>query len=788
VISRNSKLVLVTGFALVIALMVALTVIALQHMNEMHRRLTSVATLHETKTHLLFSMRNLVRERSLSLYAMHFMDDVFEREEEYLNFTDMAAKFMDLRDRFIATGLNAGERQLLDQALAHIRESQPLQVELASKIIREDVGGVRDAMLRRDLPLEQKILALFDELVALERATASNDHVEAESQYRSALKLIAVFVALGIVLALLVAQYIVRRTRLIEKALSHEKEQAQVTLHSVGDAVITVDVDGNVVYLNPIAEQLTGWRTDDAKGVSLEKVYAIVDEASRTPLVHPAIQGGIDGITTGLSRSILLQSRDGAEYAIEDSAAPIRSPDGTVTGTVLVFRDVTTSRAMERQLSFQASHDALTGLKNRHWFERELGHMLAESRVNGGTHSLLYLDLDQFKIVNDTSGHVAGDELLRQVASVLKPLVREQDSVARLGGDEFGVLLHDCSLAAAERIAHKIREAIQDFTFIWRDRSFRLGASIGVVPLNAATHDLSTVLSAADSACYLAKEQGRNRVWVQHADDRELERHQGEMRWIARLSQALDENRFRLFCQHIAPTNKNTDGVGYAEMLVRMVDEEGELVLPMAFIPAAERYGLMSTIDAWVIEQTFDWLARHPDHAGVGVNLSAQSLGDEDLLNRVNDEFVRTGVDPARVCFEITETAAIANWSRVVDVVTQLRKRGCRFALDDFGSGMSSFGYLKGLPVDFIKIDGVFVRDIVNDPIDHAIVDTINRLGHVMGIKTIAEFVENDATRAQLQALGVDFVQGYGIHVPESLAHIYPGASVTPGKARRAGT
>ncbi len=769
--SNNSKYLLVSGFVLIIGLMVALTAIGLTRMAAIHHRMEAVADRHNVKADLIFSMRNIVRERSLSLYLMYLMEDPFAREDEFIRFTNMAGEFIVLRDRFVAAGLNDEEQQILSKTLGLIRRSQPLQVNLVERIVRERRNGVREAMLHEDLPLEMKILALLDRLVNIERRAAQEDVRQAAGQYRSALTSMIVLLATAILLAVLVAWYVVRRTRQIENALLQEKEQAQVTLHSVGDAVITADVDGNVVYLNPIAEQLTGWRNDEAHAVSLREVYSIVDEATRRPLEHPAMVGVLDGRITGINRDVLLVGRTGEHYAVEDSAAPIRNAKGKITGSVLVFRDVTAARAMANQLSWQATHDPLTGLTNRREFERCLGKLLASGQEDGSQHVLLYLDLDQFKIVNDTSGHIAGDELLRQIAALLKPLVRETDTLARLGGDEFGVLLRGCGPIQAENIAHKLREAVQDLRFGWKGKTFRVGVSIGLVTIGPGDPDVSALLSAADAACYLAKDKGRNRVWVHQADDYEIQLRQGEMQWIGRITQAFEEDRFRLYSQRIVPVALESPGEVYMELLVRMLDEDGRLVLPMAFIPAAERYGLMTTIDRWVVAQALAWLAKHPDATGLGINLSTQSLGDEEFLGFVLDQFTNNKVPPQRICFEITETSAIANWTRVIHFISALKEKGCRFALDDFGSGMSSFAYLKSLPTDFIKIDGIFVRDMVHDRIDMAMVETINHLGHVMGIRTIAEFVENEETLARLRALGVDYAQGFGIHAPEPLGH-----------------
>jgi len=420
-------------------------------------------------------------------------------------------------------------------------------------------------------------------------------------------------------------------------------------------------------------------------------------------------------------------------------------------------------------LSYQASHDALTGLVNRREFERRLERILATG-LPDESHAVVYLDLDQFKVVNDTCGHVAGDELLRQVGAVLVSQVRKRDTVARLGGDEFGVLLEHCQQGQALRIAHQMREALQDFRFVWQDRGFTIGASMGLVPIGPGVDTVATVFRAADDACYAAKEQGRNRVHLYEPDDHELARRHGEMQWVPRIQEALAENRFALFYQPILPLGET--GRAHGEVLLRLLDRDGDLILPSAFIPAAERYNQMQAIDRWVIRRVFAAL-RDPDSVmpsgSVAINLSGQSLSDRQFLEFVEQQIEACAVVLERICFEITETAAIGNLSLAKRFFSALKPRGCRFALDDFGSGLSSFAYLKTLSVDFLKIDGGFVKDMMRDPIDHAMVEAIHRIGHVMGLETIAESVEDERILARLKAIGVNYAQGYAVGRPRPL-------------------
>jgi diguanylate cyclase (GGDEF)-like protein len=430
-------------------------------------------------------------------------------------------------------------------------------------------------------------------------------------------------------------------------------------------------------------------------------------------------------------------------------------------------------RLAEATIRHLAYHDPLTGLFNRYQFERRLHECLAAARDGEQPHALFYLDLDQFKVVNDTCGHVAGDELLKQVALLLHAHVREKDTVARLGGDEFGLLLENCPLDRARRIAANLLLAINDHRFTWMGKTFAIGGSIGLVAIDAASDSVGDLLGKADVACYAAKDLGRNRIHVFQEDDLELSRRQGEMHWVSRIHWALERDRFTLYRQNILPLRDHA-APGFREVLIRLRDEDGNLVAPGAFLPAAERYNLAPAVDRWVVRQLFKTLARqdrlaHDDPEIYFVNISGSTLNDDKFYDFVGAQLRETGLPPSRFCFEITETAAIANLSRAVSFINDIRSKGCRFALDDFGAGMSSFSYLKTLPVDFLKIDGGFIRDIVSDPMDRAIVEAINHIGHAVGLKTIAEFVENDEICRELRRLEVDYAQGFGLHRPEPM-------------------
>ncbi len=490
----------------------------------------------------------------------------------------------------------------------------------------------------------------------------------------------------------------------------------------------------------------------------------------------PSLLQGLHYLTSG-ARRVTTESEDmrldGVPFHVRTTMEVPQANAQTWERVFAAVEDITEARALSQQLRFQAAHDALTGLVNRREFENRLERALKSAGDGRSQHAVCYLDLDQFKVVNDTCGHVAGDELLGRLGRVLAHQVRRQDTLARLGGDEFGVLLENCSMHVAERVANALRRCIEDFRFAWENQVFGIGASIGVVAIEGRGQTVSSILSAADAACYAAKDRGRNRIHIYHEGDVELARRHGEMRWVTRIQTALEENRFELARQRIVslPAAAGTDT--HYELLLRMRDEDGNLVLPESFLPAAERYNLSVKLDRWVVKEAFRLLTLDPDHLErlflCSINLSGVSLADEDFLIFVTTELASTGLPPGKVCFEITETAAIANLPGAMRFIEVLRRIGCRFALDDFGSGLSSFAYLKSLPVDFLKIDGVFVKDIVEDPIHRELVRSINEIGHVMGKRTIAEFVESEAILRALNEIGVDYAQGFELGKPELL-------------------
>ncbi len=557
-----------------------------------------------------------------------------------------------------------------------------------------------------------------------------------------------------------------------ETAVFQAKERAQVTLQSIGDAVITTDSEGRIDYMNPVAESLTGWESREAQGQKIGEVLTVINDLTREAAESPVMRCLREGQVLGLSEHTVLVGRRGQEIAIQDSAAPIRDRAGNLIGAVMVFHDVSKERRLHRALHYQASHDALTGLINRREFENRLNAAVEDAKQDhAARHALLYLDLDQFKLVNDTCGHPAGDQLLKQITGMLQSRIRTGDTLARLGGDEFGILLQDCVLDQALRIADTLRQAIRDYRFIWQDGVLAVGVSIGIVEITKETATVANLMSAADVACYTAKDAGRNRVELYQAD-KVPERHR-EMHWVSKLTRACDDSSFELFYQPIVPIGANSDEREHFELVLRLRDESGAWVTPAQFIPAAERYNVMPSIDRWVVRQALERVVYRGESGmkpfTIAVNLSGTSLNDERFLEYLIAELGSRELTEGSVCFEITETAAIANLGNVVHFMRELKTRGCRFALDDFGSGLSSFMYLKTLPVDYLKIDGQFVENVARDPIDRSMVEAISQVGRAMGILTIAERVESEEVLLELARLGIAFAQGFHIAVPKPI-------------------
>jgi len=557
---------------------------------------------------------------------------------------------------------------------------------------------------------------------------------------------------------------------LSEQELSIERDFMRATMNSLNEGVIVTNLEGIIYYTNPAIHHLLQTELGENAKKSINNILVLkTDESLPVELIH------IDEKTPKVEQQIaFIENDDDSKSTIEWSRAFITSKENKRLGLVFTMNDITTAYNLNNQLKHQASHDTLTGLSNRHEFDRRLLNCLADTQEANIRHSLIYIDLDQFKIVNDTCGHQAGDQLLRQLSSILSPLVRGRDTLARLGGDEFAILLEACPKSAALKVANDVLSTIQKFRFTYDNKTFNIGASMGIAHFSSGTQSENDPLSVADAACYKAKEEGRN--CIMEMDISNIQQQPGipqhQMQWVNRLNIALDTNQFILFQQKIAPTNPGSSEFLHFEVLLRIKDDD-RLISPGAFLPPAERYGLIHRIDHWVIKNTFAWLSEHPEVLAktklCSINLSGLSLSDEELSTYVTRYLKQYAIDCKKICFEITESSAIQNLALAFEFIHNMHELGCSFSLDDFGTGMSSFSYLKQLPVNHLKIDGSFIRHIDSDPIDLAMTRSINEIGHVMGMSTIAEFVENEEIFQLLRQLGVDYAQGYHIAKPAPL-------------------
>lgn len=560
----------------------------------------------------------------------------------------------------------------------------------------------------------------------------------------------------------------------VEAAIGRSKQQAQFTLESIGEGVITSDTEGRIDYMNSTAEKLMSTTRDEATGKRLGEIVNLVDEGDRRDLGDPIMRSLADRrrISMG-SRALMISSGGDTELSIEMTASPIKGPDGSIGGVVVIMHDVTETRGLAQQMSYQAAHDPLTGLINRREFERRIDQSLHSAREADAPHVLCYLDLDRFKAVNDTCGHMAGDNMLREVASLIKEQVRESDFVARLGGDEFGMLLIGCPLKKARQISDDVLRAVRDYRFVWQDKIFLIGVSVGLVEVGKESGSVKDILSAADSACYIAKQRGRGQVHVYSARDAVSARQRGEIHWLALLQSALKDDQFEIYSQPIISVSGKAVAGPSVEVLLRMHDEVGKIVMPKHFIQAAERYQLMPSVDRWMVRATLvavgQGAIRLPENRSCTINLSGQTLSESTFLEFVVECLDHSQVDPRQIGFEISEIAVMADLEHARRFAGVLHGMGCQFGLDDFGRGIGSFASLQDLSIDFLKIDGIYTHDLVQDSLNYQMVSAITRLAKTVGFKVIAEQVEGQEDFDVLREVGVDFVQGYYVQAPEKL-------------------
>ena len=751
--------------AILIVTFAALAFISFQ-IKSSQDQINEIVTTNNKKSRLLVEMQQAARERSLALYKMINTKSESKYKIVYKKFQIHADKFNKARQVFLSMHLTGTEQNLIEKQGKLSRLALPLQNIIIKLIHKNRYKDAVNILINKAIPAQNSVLSQISKVIDYQND--SNEKIVVQLRNKVEKNIIIVIISSIVILFLTVftAIYVMIRITKSEEQIFFEKELAQITLHSIGDGVITVDKDYLIQSINPVAETLADIKEKD---VINKNILSIYDNESATQ--RSKINDSLE--VKGTNRSLFdftLTKKDGTKYEVEHTIAPIIDHNKNILGAVIILRDVTEVRTMEKRLTYQATHDALTGLINRREFEVRLTQIIRNSTNKDVTHSICFLDLDKFKIINDTSGHAAGDEFLKQVSKTIQSKLRQTDVLARLGGDEFAIILDSCSIHQAKNICNLIIKKIRETRFNWGKNSFETGASIGIVPITNITASVSEVMSSVDAACYEAKNKGRNRIQVFEPHDAEFVKHQLETSWIQKIKKAVDNNQFELYFQELRNINPTHPTPLSIELLIRLNDNEN-VISPDSFIPTAERYSLMPMIDEWVITNAFEFIKayreKHNSDIRVAINLSGQSLSEDSVLNLITTKLRKNKkLKKELICFEITETAAIANMSKAIEFIAQIKQMGCKFSLDDFGSGLSSFSYLKSMAVDNLKIDGVFIRDIHIDPINKIFVESIHNISKIMGIRTTAEYVENEDILNCIKDIGIDYAQGYHISKP----------------------
>lgn len=772
----KSNFWLLLGFTASFGFGIATLVYGLQQLERNLATVNEIIQIQTVKVNLLTSMRGSARERSLCLFNMVNLDDPFERDAWFLEFNKFGARFAQARAQLLQMSPNPEELKILEQQGRLSGITIPIQNKIVELVQQYDIEPARKLLIEQAIPRQNEVFAEIGKYQHLLSEDINANVAEIKQNQKNATSMIILFGSGAVLIGIMLAIYVFRKMSSNANQLYVEKELAQVTIDSIGDAVITTDAQCNIQFMNPEAQRLTGWSLADSINLPLTKILNIVEGKKDKQIQNPIARAISESKRVNSTSNTILIDRSRNRHAIEHTASAIRDQHGNTHGGVLVFRDVSETRALAEQLSHQASHDALTGLVNRREFEVRLNQATVNAHAERSQYALLYIDLDQFKIINDMGGHIAGDELLKQLAHIMKKMLRESDTLARLGGDEFGILLDSCPITKAKEIAEEIRDTVDKFQFYWEGNVYDVGASIGIYMINEDSGSPADIMSAVDTACYMAKDLGRNRIQVYQPGNDELAKRRNEMYWSQRLHTAIKDDKLSLYAQEIKPVNGSSTDRRYIEILLRLQDGSNQLIPPAMFMPAAERFALTNTLDKWVINTAFNKIAQmdldhnHDVKWQFGINLSAQSINTHEMVGYIINAFDKTGINPKLIRFEITEAMAISNLATARRFISLLKGLGCEFALDDFGKGLSSFSYLKHIPVDAIKIDGNFVKDIVDDDISSAFIDAINQIAHVMGIVTVAEYVENETIYNAILKTKVDYVQGHYVAQPQPLS------------------
>ena len=749
-----------------------------------YRNISTQVESQQQKRAYLTDMYNAARERSLILLEMLSQNDEFVLDESVQALSQQALLFIKARQNLMQQALSSEELALLDIQNAMTTKNAPLQNQVAQLLMNGERDKALALLFGAAIPEQNKILVHLSKVLELDERSSRKLVKEVNQKLDNAGVRFGLFLTMfiGVFLVILFYVRLASRTEqelllsnlMMQQKVSNQLRMSADKLSQFTDALSTftfmLTPEGQIELVNKTATSSTGLNADSFIGKYIYDCYWWDFCQDGVAMLKEDIRQGALG--NSVDRELTLKVAEDQFIVVRFILTPIKSSSGKVIHLVAEAQDITEREKNAEKISYQASHDALTGLINRYEFEHRLS-LLLQRAADGGVHFVCYLDLDQFKIVNDTCGHSAGDELLRQIPKLIEPFIRKSDVLARLGGDEFGVILENSNVESASHIAQSIIDSVNDYQFFWEDKAFRIGVSIGMVEVDDSMSVPDEIMRWTDAACYAAKDQGRNTYHLYTQGDEKLMLREAEMGWVSRVEYALLNNQFVLYAQPIIPVfDQGLEGVSY-EFLIRLQNDENELIPPGAFLPAAERYGKMVAIDRWVFESAITLLSSNPTFLKsvnyCSINVSAQSLTDKDFLTYLLDKLNGNDFLASHICIEITETSVISNMTEAMHFILELKAIGVRFALDDFGSGLSSFGYLKNLPVDYLKIDGMFVKDIADDPIDFAMVKSIHEVGSVMGLQTIAEFVENEAILMQLKFIGVNYAQGYGVGKPAPL-------------------
>jgi len=760
---------IITGFAISIILLSVLWYSSMDHLGKMNETVQNSRMASE-KMELLATLIETARARTRLTIQMINIDDPFIKDEIGLELDRLAASFATTRQQYTDMGLTAREQQILNHQTNAIRaalSNQRLAAEMAMSDDPETVEVAQGLLLEEVYPDQAVIIDDFMQLLALQKNVILSNTQRSSHEYEFARELITYLYLFLVFTALLTAVLVSGRVIRTQRDLFLEKERALITLKSIGEAVITTDNKGRVEYLNPVAEKVTGHLTEDVQGQGINQIFRAHDQKNDKWIAQCMVNFLNTGDNKLPSNDIVLHTADDEKLDISLNVSPINDASNKLLGLVTTFKDITDAKRLKKRLEHQASHDPLTGLLNRREFERKVRQALA-LYTDDTSHSFLVLDLDRFKVINDSAGHSAGDELLKQITEAIRRRLRKSDLIARLGGDEFAIFLLNTNEQNSIKAANGLLEAIHEIRFAWDNKSYTVGASIGLINAPSKTSDYAYLYHAADTACYTAKHEGRDRIHTVKLDDVSLSRDRAETEWARKIHDALEQDLFTLYAQNIVPLNE-LDENSHKEVLLRIHDSDGTIIAPNAFIPAAERYGLMGKIDQWVIDHIIRHISTAGDNTRYSVNLSGQSLSDSKFITRTLDTLSGMQFSHDRLCFEITETAAIGNIENAREFLKKLQEVGCKTALDDFGSGLSSFAYLRNLPIDYLKIDGMFINPIETDPICQAMVKAIKDISITMQLKTVAEYVETEGIMHILRDIGIDYAQGYYFDKPTLL-------------------